>query len=208
MKSITVSILVIWAVIGANATYSSVLKKSLQPELSPHHEAMAELAKRVPGFGGLFLDNEGTRLNIYLLDPSLKAVAVAAITEVLGATQLRDVDLASPENERVHQGQYDYLALIEWNNRMMNVLALPGVSYKGISDADNRLIIGLEDEKARSQVEETLEQLGIPREAVIIKVTGPVKQLSHTVQSHIRPTVGGLKIAASSFERDVAPDSF
>lgn len=63
-------------------------------------------------------------------------------------------------------------------------------------EARNRLLIGLEREEVREQIEDKLEQMGVPRDAVIIEVTGPTELLNDTLTSEppVRPTVGGLQI--------------
>lgn len=54
----------------------------------------------------------------------------------------------------------------------------------------------MEREKVREQIEDKLEQPGVPHDAVIIEVTGPTELLGDTLTSEppVRPTVGGLQI--------------
>lgn len=187
IAKIAASILAVWTIAGAGAISAQAVGEPSQQKAVSPHEAMADMARRVSGFGGLYLDSNGSRLNVHLLEPRAKGAVIAAIAAVFGPGRF-------PKDVRVLQGQYDYRELIEWNDHILNVLTLPGVSYKGIDDAQNRLLIGLENEEARGRVEKALDAVGIPRDAVIIKVTGPVEFLSHTVRNRVRPAVGGLQI--------------
>lgn len=147
---------------------------------------MAEVAKMAPGFGGLFLDQNASRFNIYLLEPRTKDAAIAAIADVFGAKRF-------PKEVRVLVGQYDYEELLAWDERMTPVFAVPGVSTLGIDEGRNRLLIGLKREIARSEVEVALNLVDVSRAAVIIEVTGPITPLDR-LTDRIRPTVGGLQI--------------
>lgn len=183
-------LLVICITVGVGAVDAqgvSKLSKPLEPNIPSPYKPMADIARQVPGFGGFYLDSSHNRLYVYLLEPRTKTRASLAIAAMRGAESF-------PHEIHVLQGQYDYRELIEWNKQAVDVLALPGVSSKGIDDAKNRLLIGLEREEARGPVQQALDQLDIPREAVNIEVTGSVKFLSHTVRNRVRPVVGGLQI--------------
>jgi len=131
-------------------------------------DPFAEVAQRVPAFGGMFFDDQGV-LNVYLLDLSQKEAVEEAIVTVFGSELVQG-------SIRVLQGQYSFLQLAEWHNRMSTeVLGLPGVVLTDVDDAKNRLTIGVEElQRVQSQIEELLTRLGIPREAVIITETEPV----------------------------------
>jgi len=131
-------------------------------------DPFAEVAQRVPAFGGMFFDDQGV-LNVYLLGLSQRGAVEEAITAVFGSEAVQG-------GIRVLQGQYGFLQLTEWHNRISaEVLGLPGVVLTDVDDAKNRLTIGVEElQRVQSQIEELLARLGIPREAVIIEETGPV----------------------------------
>jgi hypothetical protein len=158
-------------------------------------DLFAEVARRVPGFGGMFLSDDETILQVYLTDlnPLVITAARAAIAAVFGAQRIPQAGI------RELQGQYGFLQLKEWKDRLLPLHALLSlnVSQTGIYHSKNRLRIGLLKMNSLSLVEQELVRLSIPREAVIIEEVGHVEFLSHTVQSHIRPVIGGVQITAS-----------
>jgi len=134
-------------------------------------DLLVEVAQRAPGFGGMFIDQEGS-LSVYLLDVTQKTAAEATIAAVFGR------DRIPPSGIRVLQGQYSFLQLKQWHDRLSPVvLAIPGVILTDIDEAKNRLRVGVERLKMTSRVEQQLAKLGIPREAVIIEETEPIKPL-------------------------------
>src|SRR4029453_9823275 len=109
-------------------------------------DLFAEVARRVPAFGGLFIGPDKT-LQMYLLDPAQKAAAEEAIFAVFGRERF-------PEGEiRVLRGQYGFLQLKAWHARQRVVtLAIPGVVRTSIAESKNRLQIGGSDLGVISQV--------------------------------------------------------
>ena len=134
-------------------------------------DQLAEVAERVPAFGGMFFD-EANNLCVYLLDATQEKAAEAAIAALFGA------DYIPPSGLRVLKGQYGFSQLKQWHDHMTGpVLAIPGVILTDIEEAKNRLKIGIEKRAITSQVEKKLVQLKIPRKAVIIEETQPIKKL-------------------------------
>ncbi len=130
-------------------------------------DLLIEVAKRVPGFGGMFVSEEG-RLTVYLLDPTQGPAAEAAIAAVFGPERI------SPGGVRVLQGQYSFPQLKQWHDRMGALFEVSGVVLTDIGEADNRLTVGLERMDKRGLVEQRLDKLGIPRAAVEFEETGPI----------------------------------
>jgi len=156
-------------------------------------DLFAAIAKQVPAFGGMFID-EQDNLAIYLTDlsPSVVIAVEAAIRDVFGADEHL---LQRPM--RMLQGQYGFLQLKDWYDRMApEVLALPGVVLTDIDEAKNRLAIGIETLGMQSQAESLLARLSIPLEAVNIEETKPVE---FELRNHRRPLVGGLQIQINNF---------
>jgi hypothetical protein len=153
-------------------------------------DLFAEVAQQVPTFGGMFFDeNDNNILYLYLLNPTQKAMVERAIAAVFGP---RLPGLIPPQEVRVLQGQYSFLQLKQWHDRMMALFTLPGVLMIDIDDNKNRLKVGVKSIDMRDIVEQELDKLGIPREAVTIEETRPVMPLS-TLRDKVRPLVGALK---------------
>jgi hypothetical protein len=99
----------------------------------------------------------------------------------------------SQKGVEIREGQYDFLDLHRWQQQMSpDVLALPGVVFTDIDDMTNRLRIGITDSRGGMKaVEELLDTLGVPREAVLISETKPVWP---ELRNRRRPLRGGLQI--------------
>jgi hypothetical protein len=156
-------------------------------------DLLAEIAARVPGFGGLFLSSNGI-LHIHLFDGRLARAAQGAIETFFGRERLPSGSI------QVLPGQYSFLQLKDWHERMLpEVLGLPGVILTDVDEAENRLRVGVEAQERVGVVEARLAGLGIPREAVLIEETEPIELVSHTLRSRVRPLVGGLQINFGNF---------
>lgn len=129
-------------------------------------DLLLEVARRLPGFGGMFIDRDG-RLAVYLLDPAEIGAAEEAIAAVFGRERF-------PPGARAVQGQYSFLQLNEWHGRLNSLFGVPGVVLTDLDEGRNRLAVGLERAGAGAAVERELSRLGIPREAVVIEETRPI----------------------------------
>ena len=149
-------------------------------------EVFSDIEAAVPGFGGLFKDEQG-QLTVYLS-------GAADITEVRAgiAANLPEVN-SKVSSIRILRGDYSFSELVAWRARARSVHSIPGVSLTDVDEASNRVRIGIETEDARGEVEEALANLGIPPGAVKIDVTGGFSQVA-TVQDMIRPVVGGIQV--------------
>lgn len=153
-------------------------------------DLFAEVAGRVPAFGGMFIGPD-KRLHVYLLDAQQGAAAEAALIAVFGRERLGQGGI------QVLQGRYGFLQLKDWHDRHRAVtLAIPGVVMTGIAESNNRLKIGVEHSALFNRVEQELINLGVPLEAVKLVETKPVKFLQ-TLQNTTRPLLGGLRITNS-----------
>ncbi|WP_410962808.1 hypothetical protein, partial [Salmonella sp. SAL4446] len=67
------------------------------------------------------------------------------------------------------------MQLKEQYDRMLGpIFGISGVTLTDIDEAKNRLRIGVEQKDIEARVVDQLSKLGIPREAVVIDVTGPI----------------------------------
>jgi len=134
-------------------------------------DRFAGVAQKVQEFGGLFLGDNGSIVYIYLTDLSKQNDVELAIAEVLNDDRL------AGKRVKVLQGQYGWLQLKDWHERMISVLSLPGVILTDIDESKNRLSVGIESLEVRSAVEQVLAELTIPRAAVDIVVTEPIRTM-------------------------------
>jgi hypothetical protein len=147
----------------------------------------------VRGFGGFFLDGQGTP-TLYLMDASERGNAARAITPFLRA---RGINAAAVQ---VRRGEFAWPDLERWQEQAaVEVLALPGTVFADADEAANRVRIGVERGRgAGAQVRAILTQLGIPEAAVIIEETAPV-EFALGLRDAVRPVIGGVQINFPGF---------
>ena len=121
------------------------------------------------------------------MDPAASQVAA-----LLGS----DPRIARAGPVRILAGDYDFVELKQWRDGMnAEVLGLPGVILTDIDEVRNRLRVGVERADVVAAVEDRLARFGVPREAVLIEVTQPIRQLNHDLRDSIRPLAGGSQIS-------------
>jgi hypothetical protein len=150
------------------------------------------LAHNVPGFGGFFVDEQGTP-TIYLRDVAQRGTAERALTPWFSGQG------RAPATMRVRKADFDWAALDRWFTRAsIEVLGIQGVVFADADEARNRVRIGVEHAAAAGQVRVVLARLGVPASAVNVDVTQPIRQLA-TLQGVVRPVVAGVQINFPGF---------
>jgi hypothetical protein len=168
----------------------------LEPAQVADQQGSAEdpvaLARNVPGFGGFFVDEQGTP-TIYLKDARQRGAAEKALTPWF-SSQGRE-----PATMRVRTADYDWADLDRWHTQTSaEALGIPGVVLTDADEARNRVRIGVEHAAAAGQVRSVLARLGVPASAVSIEVTEPIRQLA-TLRGTVRPVVAGVQINFPGF---------
>ncbi|MEM4722135.1 MAG: hypothetical protein QXT73_08765 [Candidatus Methanomethylicaceae archaeon] len=138
-------------------------------------DLFAEVARRVPAFGGMFLSDDEQVLQVYLTDlrPQVIAAAQAAIAAVFGVQRFQRSVM------HVIQGQYSFLQLKNWYDIMAAVvLGIPGVTLTDIDDARNRLTIGVERIAIAGLVKQELSRLVSRRRWSILRKQAPLNLLA------------------------------
>jgi len=161
-------------------------------------DSLAAVARQIPGFGGMFFDQDGT-LQVYMLGQ--KGPADAGLMTLLDNVITREVgrgERLSGKGIEILEGQYDFLDLHRWQQQMSPVvLALPEVVFTDINEKTNRLEIGITNSPGMAEaVEKSLSELGVPREAALITEAKPVETELRNVR---RPLRGGLQINFGNF---------
>jgi len=167
-------------------------------EIETSDDRFVAVAEQVPGFGGMFFDQDGT-LQVYMLDQ--KGPAPEALMASLDDVITREVGRGkalSRNGVEILEGQYGFLDLHRWQQQMSPaVLDLPGVVFTDIDETTNRLRVGITDAPGMAEaVEKSLSELGVPLEAVLISET---KEVWPELRSRRRPLRGGLQINFGGF---------
>jgi hypothetical protein len=139
----------------------------------------AQMAGKMPGFGGLYLDERGAT-HVYLQD-------VTRAGEMLGL------------GDRVvfERGDYDFRDLKAWKDQVRPELSVAGAVYLDIDERRNRLVFGVEREAIDSFTEELqrfLRDTRVPPEAVIVQAAEPIRPVA-LVTDTIRPVPAGVQIS-------------
>lgn len=145
------------------------------------------LARDVPGFGGVYVAEDGIP-TVYLTDPSQRGAAQRAVTGYLQRHGLEATGL------RVKQAAFDLEQLDRWFLAASpEVLAVSGTVYMDLDEANNRLTVGVSDPGARAGVRSALTGLGIPESAYATVAAEPIRFVA-TLRDRVRPVIGGLQI--------------
>lgn len=168
------------------ALAGAVLAGPLEVSAGPWDDELVRMGKSIPGFGGLFYDEEG-RPNVYLLDPG----TAGPVAKSLGA------------GVHIRQGDYEFAELVGWRLELRALLALPGVVYLDVDETMNRVVLGVDATSRsksldRDRLERELQFRAVPREAVVVRETAPFAEVLG-VQDKFRPAPGGVQIHFTSF---------
>jgi hypothetical protein len=184
-------------------------KRRVHPGVPTYDDDLVEMARQIPGFGGMFTDTQGD-FNVYLSGPAMvegrnfpdvaKEKITAALIKVFGEDLSKRIQLlptgvalnASPAIKFL-EGQYSMIELARWYPDVQAVFRIDGVTATDIDEGSNRIKIGIEEESIRTQVQATLAENGVPPEMVTI-VIRPAHQPVARLGDTIRPTQAGTMI--------------
>lgn len=159
---------------------------SFQPGTQGSADDPITLARKVPGFGGFYLDDQGKPV-VYLKNAADRGNAERALAPFFQAQAI------SASKLRVLPARYEWAQLEGWSSHATTeVLGVPGAVFVDADEAANRVTIGVEH-GAQARVREMVARLGIPQDAVVLQETEPIGYAA-TLRSKVRPVVGGLQI--------------
>ncbi|MGE5803050.1 MAG: hypothetical protein ACM358_12420 [Gemmatimonadota bacterium] len=147
------------------------------------------LARTIPGFGGLFID-EGVP-TVYLTDVGQRGIAervLGGFARARGATEIR-----------VLAGRYAYGDLDRWFQQMSyNAFEQGGVVFVDLDEAANRVLVGVERGASHANIRSLAARLGVPAEAITVRDVDPIRYAA-TLRDQVRPVVAGLQINFGNF---------
>jgi hypothetical protein len=156
-------------------------------------DVLTRIAEQIPGFGGIFLDENG-RMVVSLVEGKITIHAKREIGLKLARALAWDEPRLRAGDFRIRPARYSFLQLKEWHDRLFpQVFEIEGVTVTDIDEARNRLRIGVESEESVEHVLDALMVAGIPREAVIVEKVEPILPLA-TLRDKVRPLLGGVQI--------------
>jgi hypothetical protein len=171
---------------------------SAAPDLAPAaaQQDLADdpvaLTRTVPGFGGFFVDEQGTP-TVYLTHAGRRAAAEQALGPWFRERNRPAAAL------RVLPARFAWTDLERWYAQgTPEALAVPGAVFADADEAGNRVHIGVEHVAAASRVRSVLARLGIPAAAVDVEIVAPIHQVA-TLRTAVRPVVAGVQINFPGF---------
>jgi hypothetical protein len=186
------------AAVSPGDVFARAEDTELPPPDDPYEgeREFAEVAAEVPGYAGHWYEGD-TRV-VALTDLSQQELA-ARVLDARPQPELGEVEKTGG-GTRFVQARHDYHTLRGWRDRSTGpVLAVPGAVYMDLGEVENRLVVGIADEGARSGVERELAAAGVPEDGAVVKVTGGVE--SQPLTGAWLPLEGGWLITTAAWYR-------
>lgn len=177
---------ILLAVLVTAATGLAPAASAAAPEelaLRGFDRELYELGEVIPGFGGLFID-EQERLNVYLTDPAVGAL-------------LHRID---PQIQ-IRQGDFEIRELAQWRADLRPALSHADVVFVDLDESANRIRVGVSSEIPADSVRSIREQMataGVPGSAVVLETADPI-YFAATLQDRVRPVPGSMQVNFSNF---------
>lgn len=169
------------------------LSARVQPSQGSDLPSAAEFARQVPGFGGFFLNQDGTP-TVYLTRGSSRAPAERALAGYLKGRGLATAAV------RVVEARYRWQQLERWQAAAtVEALAVAGAVFVDNDETSNRVRIGVENLSAMAQVRSAVARLRIPDDAVIVERADPIVQVATLRNVVDRPVRAGVQINFPGF---------
>lgn len=135
------------------------------------------LARLVPGYGGRWIARD-SYFHIWLVDLRDSAKLRSALEPELRGRPSYDVSKGVLLGFVFEQGQYDFRELLMWRQALFQVFtAVEGVQSLAISHSRNRVKIGVLSEAAGTNARRYAMEKGVPANAILIELEGPIRFL-------------------------------
>ena len=159
------------------------------------NELLKEVSDEVPEFGGAFLSDNQTVLNIYLTGDATEAAKQQKARQEVE----KRFDLKPGLTLNVIKGDYSITQLADWYALMESrgIWDQEGVFMTDLDEGANELYIGVVNAANIEPVYKFLVSIGIPRAAVTVAVEEQPVPASHTLQdrAHDDKMAGGYQIS-------------
>lgn len=143
------------------------------PRPMPGEEYLFQIEAEVPGFGGMYYDDEGD-LVIFLKDLRLSRQAAAAVRRHLPGPGKRGRREGPPAAIRFRQAEYSFVELNGyWQSLNQVISRIPGVRSTDVDDERNRVVVGVRRAAAAQEIRRALAATSIPEGSVKVQTIEP-----------------------------------
>jgi hypothetical protein len=129
-------------------------------------ELRADVAKRVPGFAGVWF--HGSTLVLALVDTTQRAAALREVADLL------EISPEKYRNVRVQPAQFDFAQLYAWKEAVVTRLLLrdsiPQWTGLDVDEVRNRVVLDVADSSALGPARRAILALGIPPRALLVEI--------------------------------------
>ena len=167
--------------IGAGYAAAHMSSNDLDPAThKDHNQILEEIGTQVPEFGGVYLSEDQTTLNVFMTgdttDQDKREKTQGAIEDLLDAKPRLRLNII--------KGDYNIEQLSDWYDTLRSggVWDKTGVVTTDLHEGKNRLYVGVTNQSDIAGVQAFLDEVGIPREAVIIEVEPLETPKRHTLR--------------------------
>ena len=180
---------------NSNPTSSAAgpLSARVHPSQGSDLPSAAELDRQVPGFGGFFLNRDGTP-TVYLTRGSSRTPAERVLAGYLAGRGL------STAAVRVVEGRYRWQQLQHWQAAAtLEALVISGAVFVDNDETSNRVRIGVENLGIIGQIRAAVTRVGVPDEAIVVERVEPIVQVATLRDVVDRPVRAGVQINFPGF---------
>jgi hypothetical protein len=152
-------------------------------------DELADIAREVPGFGGVYFDASGN---------AVARLDMPAKVGVLEPVLLRFLSRHGRSNIRIRYApsEFDFDQLTQWR-ALLTHATIPQLTLTDIDERTDKLHIGVATKEAVVTARQAARDAGIPSGALTIDVIPPTV-VNRSITTIQRPMVGGLSIGTST----------
>jgi hypothetical protein len=145
----------------------------------------------LPGFGGFYVENDFLVIVLTATSPAVNLRQI--ISERLAKVRPEVAEMALAGKVQIVKGDFSFRQLYSIKESLTRD-PFPKMVLVDVDERRNRVLVGVADEDSVADVLRHLSGIGVPVDAVVIEVWGPIVSLAR-LWDRVRPIGGGLQIA-------------
>lgn len=150
-----------------------------------------ELARRVPGFGGLWFDRQGD-LHAFLINLG-DSVSLRPVMDTVVDRRMRYGNVRG--RLVFDRGTYDFRELLMWRRSLSSGMRSFGGQSLGIAPSRNKVRVGVVDSSAIPVARDFARSAGIPDDALVVEKEDPLS--AGPIRIEITPATPRIRVGAT-----------